>query len=57
MIAVGDNFNDFEMLNFAGLSLVMDNADRRLKNMADIVVGNNNELGADRGLKNILKLN
>ena len=56
IIAVGDNFNDFEMLNFAGLSLVMGNADKKLKKIADIVVGNNNELGAARGLKNILKL-
>ncbi|MBM7604278.1 Cof subfamily protein (haloacid dehalogenase superfamily) [Metabacillus crassostreae] len=44
-VAIGDNFNDVPMLEVAGLSVAMGNADPTVKKMADVVTLTNNENG------------
>ena len=44
-MAVGDNFNDVEMLDFAGVAVVMGNATGALKSRGYDVTGTNNEGG------------
>jgi Cof subfamily protein (haloacid dehalogenase superfamily) len=36
VLAIGDNFNDLEMLRFAGTGIVMANADRALRELPDL---------------------
>ncbi|WP_084786738.1 Cof-type HAD-IIB family hydrolase [Bacillus tuaregi] len=43
--AVGDNYNDLSMLEIAGLSAAMGNADREIKEACSIVTKSNNEDG------------
>jgi magnesium-transporting ATPase (P-type) len=43
-MAMGDGENDLEMLQLAGLSIAMGNAGRRLKAVADFVVGTNDQV-------------
>jgi len=45
IIAVGDNFNDMEMLKFAGLGVAMGNAPDLVKRVADIVTASNDQDG------------
>ena len=45
VMAVGDNFNDLQMLEFAGLPVVMGNAVAGLKSRGWIVTGSNDEDG------------
>jgi hypothetical protein len=45
VMAVGDNFNDLEMLEFAGLPVVMDNAVPGLKERGWDVTGDNDHAG------------
>jgi len=45
IVAIGDNFNDREMLAFAGLPVVMGNADDELKQTGWAVTGSNDEDG------------
>lgn len=45
MIAIGDADNDISMLEFAGISVAMGNADERLKKMVDYVTSSNDENG------------
>ncbi|SHM42367.1 hypothetical protein SAMN05660826_00978 [Caldanaerovirga acetigignens] len=45
IIAVGDNFNDLEMLRFAGLGVAMGNAPETVKQKADFVTAKNDEDG------------
>ena len=44
-VAVGDNFNDVEMLQLAGLGVAMGNAPAAVKQAAGLVIGNNDEDG------------
>ena len=44
-IAVGDNFNDISMIDYAGLGCAMDNAPQEVKNIADYVTLSNDEDG------------
>jgi hydroxymethylpyrimidine pyrophosphatase-like HAD family hydrolase len=48
VIAVGDGFNDVEMLRFAGLSVGMSNAPRAVKKIAEPVIRRNDEDGVAR---------
>jgi HAD-superfamily hydrolase, subfamily IIB len=50
-MAFGDNFNDIEMLRFAGKGLAMDNAPDGVKAAADGVTSSNNQDGIAVGLK------
>ena len=45
VMAVGDNFNDVEMLDFAGVAVVMGNATDALKSRGYILAGTNDENG------------
>lgn len=47
-IAIGDNYNDVEMLQFAGLGVAMGNAPDEVREMADVVVASNDEDGVAR---------
>jgi hydroxymethylpyrimidine pyrophosphatase-like HAD family hydrolase len=44
-MAVGDNLNDVEMLDFAGTAVVMGNATEALKSRGYHVTGTNDEHG------------
>lgn len=43
MVLYGDNLNDIPMFLIANRCYVMDNADKKLKDIATSVIGNNNE--------------
>ncbi|QHA01696.1 Cof-type HAD-IIB family hydrolase [Dehalobacter restrictus] len=45
IIAIGDNFNDREMLMFAGIGVAMGNAHQELKEIADYITASNKEDG------------
>jgi Cof subfamily protein (haloacid dehalogenase superfamily) len=45
VIAVGDNVNDLEMIQFAGLGVAMGNAVEELKAIADVIAPSNEENG------------
>lgn len=45
VVAVGDNWNDLEMLEFAGLGVAMANAPEEVKEKADLVTASNDEDG------------
>ncbi|MGV8980463.1 Cof-type HAD-IIB family hydrolase [Clostridium sp.] len=45
IIAIGDNFNDIDMIEFAGLGIAMGNAPDRVKKYADEITSSNDEDG------------
>ena len=45
VIAIGDNYNDIEMLQFAGLGIAMGNSPIEVKSIADFVTLDNNSEG------------
>lgn len=45
MIAIGDNFNDLDMIRFAGLGVAMENAHHEVKSQAQYVTSSNLEDG------------
>lgn len=45
MVAVGDNFNDLDMIEFAGLGVAMENAPDEVKAAADFVARSNHDDG------------
>jgi Cof subfamily protein (haloacid dehalogenase superfamily) len=45
VMAVGDNLNDLEMLDFAGTAVIMGNASERLKQRGYLITGTNDEGG------------
>ena len=55
--AVGDSGNDIPMLDVAGYPVAMGNAVPELKEMAKYVTASNDEDGAARAIRHILKLN
>ena len=56
VMAIGDNFNDLEMLEFAGVPVVMGNASQELKQSGWRVTGSNSESGVAQALQEILGL-
>jgi Cof subfamily protein (haloacid dehalogenase superfamily) len=50
IIAIGDNFNDKEMIEFAGVGVAMGNAPEEIKAIADYVTDTNNEDGVAKAL-------
>ena len=54
IIAIGDNYNDLEMLEFAGLPVIMGNATEELKQNGWKVTAANNESGVAAALEDIL---
>src|ERR1700739_1200820 len=51
IMAIGDNFNDKEMIQFAGVGVAMGNAPDEIKKIADYVTGTNEEDGVANALK------
>ena len=45
VVAIGDNVNDKEMIQNSGLGVVMGNSSEQMKEMADVVVSDNNSDG------------
>lgn len=54
IMAIGDQVNDLEMIEYAGIGVAMDNAVPEVKALADRVTGNNNEAGVAQILKELL---
>jgi hypothetical protein len=50
-IAMGDNYNDGEMIKFAGMGVAMGNAPDEIKALADYVTDTNNEDGVRKALE------
>ena len=58
IIAIGDNINDKEMVQNAGLGIIMDNGAPYIKELADVIVANNNEDGVAEAIEKVhFKLN
>ena len=43
VVAFGDNLNDIIMLNGADTAVAVENAVQQVKEIADIIIGNNND--------------
>jgi len=56
VMAIGDNHNDLEMLEFAGVAVVMENASHELKQNGWRVTGSNEENGVAQAMEEILGL-
>jgi len=56
IMAIGDNFNDLEMLEFAGVAFVMGNASQELKQSGWRVTASNSESGVAQALQEVLKV-
>ena len=56
IIAFGDEDNDLEMIDFAGVGVAMGNGIDQLKNIANEITASNNEDGIARVLQERLKL-
>lgn len=56
IMAIGDNHNDVEMLEFAGVAVVMGNASQELKQNGWKVTGSNSESGVALAVEEILGL-
>ncbi len=56
VIAFGDNYNDIEMIEFAGVGVAMENGEEELKKSADYIALNNNDDGVGKFLKDFLNL-
>lgn len=51
IIAIGDNINDKEMVQNAGLGIIMDNGAPYIKELADVIVADNNEDGVAEAIE------
>ena len=51
IIAIGDNENDCSMLEYAGFSIAMGNAEERIKNICDFITLSNDENGVAYAIK------
>jgi hydroxymethylpyrimidine pyrophosphatase-like HAD family hydrolase len=56
IMAIGDNHNDLEMLEFAGVAVVMGNASNELKQNGWMITGSNEESGVAQAVEEILGL-
>lgn len=50
----GDNFNDIEMIKFAGTSIVPENGEEEVKNLATYITKSNDENGIAHAINNII---
>jgi hydroxymethylpyrimidine pyrophosphatase-like HAD family hydrolase len=55
IMAIGDNYNDLEMLEFAGLPFIMENASEELKQNGWRVTASNAESGVAAALEEVLQ--
>ena len=51
IICFGDNYNDLDMLQYAGLGIAVENGVQALKDTADYVTGNSNEDGVAKAIE------
>ena len=51
-MAIGDNWNDLEMLEAAGFAVVMSNAPRKLRSRGFTLTGSNDEAGVAQAIRN-----
>lgn len=51
IICFGDNYNDIDMLQYAGLGVAVENGVMEIKEAADYVTGNNNEDGVAKAIE------
>ena len=56
IITVGDNINDMEMIEYAGLGVAMGNAPDQVKDKADYVTASNNDDGLAKFLEKLLSV-
>jgi Cof subfamily protein (haloacid dehalogenase superfamily) len=56
VMAIGDNHNDVEMLEFAGVAVIMENASQELKQSGWMVTASNAESGVAQAVEQILGL-
>jgi Cof subfamily protein (haloacid dehalogenase superfamily) len=56
IMAIGDNYNDLEMLEYAGLPVIMGNASQELKQSGWRVTASNAESGVAQALQEVLGL-
>lgn len=56
IITVGDNFNDLEMIKYAGLGVAMGNAPEQVKNKADYVTDTNDNEGLAKFLEKLISV-
>lgn len=54
VIAIGDNFNDIEMIQFAGLGIAMGNAPDEVKSIADHITDTNNNDGVAKAIQKFI---
>ena len=53
IMAIGDNYNDLEMLEYAGVPVVMENADSGLKQRGFHLTGSNSENGVAQAIERL----
>lgn len=51
MIAIGDGLNDLSMIQYAGVGIAMDNADREVKENAQYITSSNDDEGVLKAIK------
>lgn len=54
VVAIGDNFNDYKMLEWAGLGIAMGNAENSIKVLADYVTATNENDGVADAIRLVL---
>jgi len=54
-MAIGDNYNDIEMLEFAGVPVIMANACNELKQNGWMITLGNNEDGVAHAVESVLR--
>ncbi len=54
IICFGDNYNDLDMVQYAGLGVAVENGVKELKEAADYVAGSNNEDGVARAIEKLV---
>lgn len=55
LLAIGDSYNDINMIRLAGCGVAMDNAVKKLKAVSDYVTNSNEEDGAARAVERIIQ--
>ncbi|MBN2286759.1 MAG: HAD family phosphatase [Tissierellales bacterium] len=54
IMAIGDNYNDLSMLEYAGLGICMDNGEKEIKRMADFITLSNEQDGVAHAINRFI---
>nr|WP_164966397.1 HAD hydrolase family protein [Companilactobacillus metriopterae] len=54
ILSFGDSYNDLEMISGSGVGVAMENAEQKIKEVADYVTSSNDELGVSNFINKIL---